>query len=292
MSKLRVMFQNQWNYINNLPAWEEKGLDCSAEVRMRGHVRILKELMPDVLGGQEVNHEMQRYLKFYCMEEGLPYTLIWGNYTPLIYRADKLNLLESDYVLYPTYVKEYEGVFNDSFSKSCNLGVFQSKEDGQVFIVATTHLWWRNGTDPTSPHYRAGSDQVRAMQVRMADEMISKYQKKYGNCPVIFGGDFNARLHHEALQWALNEGGYTHAHDIAVEYACEKEGYTECHPAGPGTCWNDGTWKDAIDHILVREMPEGSVRRFDRYMPDYYFVLSDHAPSYVDLELEGSKERD
>ena len=95
MSKLRLMSQNQWNVTENLPFWKERGEDCSAEVRMKGHVRILKELLPDIVGGQEVNAEMQKYLKFYCMDEHLPYTQIWGGFTPLIYRADKLELLDA-----------------------------------------------------------------------------------------------------------------------------------------------------------------------------------------------------
>ena len=59
MSKLRLMSQNQWNCVNNNEFWAERGEDCSAEVRMKGHVRILKELLPDIVGGQEVNAEMQ-----------------------------------------------------------------------------------------------------------------------------------------------------------------------------------------------------------------------------------------
>ena len=58
MSKLRLMGQNQWNYTNNAPAWEERGLDCSSAVRMKGHLKIFKELMPDILGGQEVTKDM------------------------------------------------------------------------------------------------------------------------------------------------------------------------------------------------------------------------------------------
>ena len=62
MATLRLMTQNQWNYTPNAPAWEEKGLDCSAETRMRGHVRVFKELLPDIVGGQEVNKDMQQRL--------------------------------------------------------------------------------------------------------------------------------------------------------------------------------------------------------------------------------------
>ena len=285
MSSLRLMFQNQWNFVDNYYPWKEKGLDCSAKVRMKGHVQILKELLPDILGGQEVNSEMQRYLKFYCIDEGLPYTQIWGNYTPIIYRADKLNLLDSEYLIYPQRVPEYEGIFNDVFSKTCNLGVFQSKEDGKTFIFATTHLWFKVGNDPTHRSYQAGSDQVRTMQVRMAIEMIENYQKKYPGSPVIFGGDFNTEYHSEAIQYALKEKRFLHAHDIAVEFANEERGWNGCRPEHPGEKWLEGGFEAAIDHILVRDIPVGSVRRFDRYMTEEYLLLSDHAPAYVDMVL-------
>ena len=148
MSTLRLMSQNQWNRTDNHPYWEEKGLDCSSEVRMKGHTKVFKEIMPDIIGGQEVNKDMQLDLRFYCLEEGLPYTLIWGNMTPIIYRADKLELLDTEYILYPEEVEGFEGSFCDAKSKSANLGVFRDKESGKVFIFLTTHLWWKNGQDP------------------------------------------------------------------------------------------------------------------------------------------------
>lgn len=285
MSTLRLMSQNQWNRTPNAPAWEEKGLDCSAEARMRGHVRVLRELLPDIVGGQEVNKDMQQFLKFYCMEEGLPYTQIWGNYTPLIYRADKLELLDTDYILYPVHVEGYEGKFNDALSKSLNLGVFRSKESGRVFLFGTTHLWWMQERDPArTVSYRVGSEHVRALQMRMAIETIEKYREKYENCPAVLVGDMNTGYRSEAIGYALGEGGYQHAHDIATEYRCEGKGYHWCDPTGYGA-WQDLPFETAIDHILVKGFDEGAVRRFDRYTPEYYLTLSDHAPVYIDVEI-------
>lgn len=283
MGKLRLMSQNQWNSVENAPAWEAMGLDSSAACRMKGHIRVLKELMPDILGGQEVNAVMQQYLKFYCMDEGLPYTQIWGNFTPLIYRADKLELVDSEYLLYPKEIPGWEGEFNDVKSKSCNLGVFRSKEDGKVFIFATTHLWWMNGEEPGTLYYRAGSDEARTYQVGLALALIRKYQEKYDNCAVFFVGDMNTGYNSEAIQLALNEGGFRHAHDVAVEYACEGAGYNRCNPNGPGK-WLDWPFELSIDHILVKDIPENCVKRFERYTPDYYLQVSDHAPVYVDVE--------
>jgi len=286
MSQLRIMSQNQWNCTPNLPHWEEKGLDCSSEVRMKGHVQILKELMPDILGGQEVNMNMQADLMFYCLDEGLPYSLIWGNMTPIIYRSDKLELLATEYIPYPEHVEGFEGIWCDYKSKSANLGVFRTKEDGKVFIFLTTHLWWMNGSDPSARAYRPGSDQVRRIQIEIAADLVDKYQKQYGKCPVFFVGDLNTDYRSEAVQYALTQRGYQHGHDVAVEFAHEGMGYNGCncnHP-GPGI-WEDRPFEDAIDHILVRDIPEGAVRRFDRHTPDDYVYISDHAPVFVDVIL-------
>ncbi len=277
MSKIRLMSQNQWNCNDNLPAWKALGLDCSAAVRMRGHVKILGDLLPDILGGQEVNMQMQYYLKLYCMERELPYTMIWGNMTPIVYRADKLELIDADYLLYPEHVDGYEGVFNDVKSKSCNIGVFRTKEDGRVFVFATTHLWWM------SSKVQPGSAEVRRMQLTMATERIKQYQAKYGGCPAVLVGDLNAGYQAEAIRWALGEGGWQHAHDVAVEYRHEGKGFNGCggHPG----VWQDEPFEKAIDHILVRDIPAGAVRRFERWCAADYVYLSDHAPVYIDLRL-------
>lgn len=284
MSKVRLMSQNQWNNTLNNSYWEERGLNCSSVVRMKGHTRIFKELMPDVVGGQEVNKDMQLDFRFYCLEEGLPYTLIWGNMTPIIYRADRLELLDTEYVLYPIKVDGFEGEFNDSRSKSANLAVFRCKDDGEIFIFLTTHLWWKNGTDPDYVWYQAGSDKVRTYQLKIAMELIAKYQKKYNNCPAFLVGDLNTAYNTEAIQYALGEGGYSHAHDIAVEYAEQLDGYNWCGPEKIGE-WENKRFEAAIDHILVRDFPKNIVRRFDRYTPDYYLYLSDHAPVFVDVDF-------
>ena len=278
MSTIRLMSQNQWNCTNNRPLWEEQGLDCSAEVRMKGHIQIFKDVMPDIVGGQEVNKDMQLIFKVYALEENLPYTIIWGNMTPIFYRADKFELLDTEYILYPATIEGYEGKFNDARSKSLNLGVFRDKASGKVFIFATTHLWWRG--DNSQP----GSNVARVQQVQQATALLAKYQEKYGGCPIVFVGDMNCSYTSDPIKYIMNEAGYLHAHDIAVDFRHEGRGYNGCNGNGPGV-WQDRPFETAIDHILVKDAPEGSVKRFDRYCPDYYLPISDHAPVYIDFEI-------
>ena len=282
MSTIRLMSHNQWNCDNNQPAWEEKGLDCSAEYRLKRFMPLFKEIAPDIIGGQEVSAYMAKLLKLYCQEAENPYAIIWGGYTPLLYKTDKFELVDTEYLYYPETYEGFEGKFNDAGSKSCNLGVFRCKQDGKLFIFATTHLWWMEEYDPKIKYSRVGSDRVRTIQLSMACDMIKKYAKKY-NCPAILGGDLNTYYRSEAIQTAL-ASGFDHAHDVATDYADDTNGWHHCGRDGFVPMVHK-PFSEAIDHILVHNAPKDMVVRFDRYTPDYYVSLSDHSPVFVDIKL-------
>jgi len=89
----------------------------------------------------------------------------------------------------------------------------------------------------------------------------------------------------ESTQRFIEAYWNAHAHDISVEIANEERGFNSLRPKHPGDWWLEGGLEAAIDHILVRDIPQGSVRRFERYMTEEYLLLSDHAPVYVDMVL-------
>ncbi len=281
MPNLRLMSHNQWNRDDNRPEWAARGLDCSAAHRMRGIARVFDELQPDVVGCQEISIKMADLLIRYTAEAGVRYALLWGRYTPIVYRSDKLELVDSAFLTYPDACPGFAGPFNDVLSKACNVAVFRVKESGRLFVFASTHLWWKSG-NPASAHYLAGSDEARAYQMGLAAEAVVAMQEKYA-CPAVLVGDMNARLDSPALARAF-AAGFVHAHDVAVEYADETSGYHICNNAGYGP-YRDAPFAAAIDHILVRGAEAGFVRRFDRYQPEYYLPLSDHAPVFADVEI-------
>ena len=283
MSTLRLMGNNLWN-TGARSKWTEQGLDCSPEARMRGFVRVYQELAPDVIGCQEFNKEMALQFMLCAQEASLPYTMLWGNMTPILYRADKFEVLATEYLLFPKTLAGFAGEFNDYHTKSCNVAVFRDKESGKAFVFVTAHLWWRNGSNPAYYSYQAGSDEARAEQTRLAVEIVDKYRKAYGDLPVVIAGDMNTAVGTPALNY-LEGVGYTHAHDAATVYANGLSGYCRCGENGPADKWLDTPYTVADDHIYVKDMPAGAVKRFDRYMPDYYLALSDHAPVYIDVEF-------
>ena len=284
MSTIRLMTHNIWNRDKNSPAWEERGFDCSAEARISGLLRVWQETEPDVIGCQEASALMADLVK-----EGMPgYTLIWGRFTPILYRTDKLELVDSEFLTYPETIEGFEGKFNDVRSKAYNIGVFRVKEDGKLFIFATTHLWWKHSPSEKTPvpypsNCLPHSNEAREYQIGLLTTALDRFREKY-NCPAFLVGDLNTGFESKTVQSAIAKG-YRHAHDIATDYAEEAVGYHYCFPDGFRTFYSDRPWRTAIDHILVIGEEEGSVKRFERYSPDYYYPISDHSPAYVDIHL-------
>ena len=281
MGKLRLMSHNVWKCDKNQPDWEAIGMDCSASVRARGMVRLYGEIAPDIIGFQELSFLMADEIIRGLADHGLRYALLWGRDTPILFRQDRFELLDSDFSLYPTALPGFEGSFNNGGTKSFCVGVFRDKTGGKKLIFLTTHLWYKSG-DPASNGYQAGSDEARVYQLNMAMDRLERLQAEH-LCPAIIVGDLNAPYAQQVIQSALQRG-YVHAHNVATEFADDEWGIHSCSPKGFKP-YVSATFEKAIDHILVKDAPEDFVRRFERYTPDYYLPLSDHSPVFVDVLL-------
>ncbi len=285
--RIRLMTHNVWNCDDNCPVWIEKGDDCSAAARVGSLVQVYLDTKPDIIGGQEVSALMADLLKETCHAAGLEYTLIWGRFTPILYRADKFELLDSEFVTYPERIEGYDETFNDVKSKALNIGVFREKKSGKRFVFATTHLWWmssdKSRAGKPGSDYRYGSDEAREYQLSILREKVFAFCKQY-DCPAVVVGDLNTNYLSKAVQ-DMFDAGFRHAHDIATEYAEEDIGYHFCYPAGYENFYSDKPFEYGIDHILLHGEPEGCVKRFERYSPEYYLPISDHSPAYIDMEL-------
>ena len=273
------MSNNQWKNDENL--WEAEGLDCSAAARAVGFAEAYTELAPDVVGLQEVSGRMIEELMERLAERDVPYALLWGRDTPILYRSDKLELTDSRHALYPDSVPGLDGIYNNKKTKSYTIARFRCKEDGASFVFVSTHLWWKS-SNPESRTYYPGSDEARAYQIELVISEVDRFCRGDG-CPVVIVGDFNARYDSNVIEYAKSRG-FVHAYDVAVEYVDETNGHHPCGKAGyapyepkPAAC--------SIDHIILRDCPSGFVRRFDRYYPESFWGLSDHFPLYIDAEL-------
>jgi endonuclease/exonuclease/phosphatase family metal-dependent hydrolase len=284
-----LMSNNQWKCDKNHEAWIAIGDDCSSEGRVDGLVRSYLEVMPDVLGLQEVSLHMADLMMEKMRKVELPdgtvakYEYVSGGDTPIVYRRDKLKLLESGFFRYTEAIPGYEGSFNNSETKSYAYGVFEDRVSGKRFALMSTHLWWKSSNPNSDPkYYLHGSDEARAYQIMQAaskmDEMMDKY-----HCPGIIMGDFNAKMDSpclKAVQWA----GWREVHDLAVGDCDQTRGH---HPCGPGGYKRVemGTFDQAIDHIVVKNPGELVVNHFRRITDEYFDRVSDHYPLYIDVTL-------
>ena len=276
---IRLMSNNVWSCDTNSGAWQAIGQDCSAPVRAEGFLKVYQETEPDVIGMQECTPLMLDEIKGNLEGAGLEYAVVEGGYTPVFYRPDKLEVVESTFEQYPEAVPGYEGIFNNSQTKSFNVVVFKVKETGENLIFLNTHLWWKSSS-PGSNNFQEGSDEARKYQLEIANAKIKAYQETY-KCAAVLVGDLNAEYSSIGLEYLFAEG-FKHAHDIAVDYVDETSGMHECSTSGFGPI-RPGTFAESIDHILVKDASEGAISRFERYAPQYYVSLSDHAPVFVDM---------
>ena len=282
MADLRIMSNNIWACDENNEHWKKLGMDCSSIVRSKGFVRLYCEIMPDIIGFQECTSKSADYIMQGLKEKSLNYALLWGRDTPIIYKTNKFELIDSDYHIYSESIPNLEGSFNNAKTKSYCIAVLKLKENGKTFIFATTHLWWKS-CDMNSDYYQAFSDEARTYQLNSLIDKVDELKKKYG-CTAIIAGDFNTEYKTEAVQTAIKRG-YLHAYDIATDYKDETDGQHYCYGDGYDMNENPKTFYESIDHILIKDAPESFVKRFERYAPDYYMPLSDHFPVWIDVEL-------
>ena len=279
--RIRLMSNNQWLCDQNQPYWKARGLDCSAAAREPGFAAFYQKTEPDAIGLQEVSPLMLEKLMLSLQRLGLPYGVIWGRDTPILYRTDRLEAIDAAFLIYPRQVPGLDGEFNNHESKSYAAAVFRAKENGKIFCLMSTHLWWKSD-DPQAANYQKGSNAARVYQIGLAIQKMDAMRSAC-DCPQIIMGDLNTPYASDPIRTA-KAAGFRHAHDVAAEYADETNGL---HPCGPAVWapYDPQPFEKGIDHILVRNAPEGFVRSFRRDMPDAYLLLSDHAPVWIDAEL-------
>ncbi len=282
-----LMSNNQWRYDENNDVWRAMGEDCSAESRVKGLVRAYKAVLPDILGLQEVSIRMGMLMMEQLDTVALPdggtarYEYISGGDTPIVYRRDRLKLLESGFFRYTEDVPGLEGSFNNVETKSYCWGVFEDRQTGTRLALMSTHLWFKS-SDPAKVSYQAGSDEARAYQITQAFGRMNGVMAEYA-CPGVLMGDLNARMGSPCLE-ALRADGWEEVHDIAEGDCDDTRGHHPCGPKGFART-EPGSFDQAIDHILVKNRGGAKVLYFRRLTDEWFDKISDHYPLYVDLAL-------
>ena len=195
----------------------------------------------------------------------------WVNHEPLLYRKSRLKLLDSGLDFFHLSLQA---------EKSVTWGVLEDLTDGRRFIAFATHFWWQ-GNGPES-------DAIRELNARHVLNRIADIRRKWGDLPVIGGGDLNCRpgsLAHETLRLA----GYRNAADAAPVRSPHRSHH------GYPVRGNDGVFRGAlrpaaddvpgmsIDHIFFS--PGIRALRHHIWVGRPEIDVSDHSPVTADFEF-------
>lgn len=220
---------------------------------------VLKSYQPDVVGLQEIADEWTSVLK--SAFDG-KYAYIYDhnidgvqNYTTMIYRQDKFNVIESGVYYYNTHKKNN--------IRLVTWAIFENKADASRFAVFNTH--W--------------SFDSMQVQIKHAEEMsalISRVTSKY-DVPVFCTGDFNAKPDTDSYKKFSELSGLQDVRlTAAVTVSPEIDG---THNLGVKDWIGTGN----IDHIFASSNIKAL--KFETIVGYAVVDLSDHCPRYADFIL-------
>ena len=124
------------------------------------------------------------------------------NHEPLLYRTDRLKLLDSGTDFFHLSL---------TTSKSVTWAVLERTSDGRRFAAFATHFWWKgNGEE---------SDAIRELNARHVLRVLADIRRKWdADLPAILGGDLNSTDASPAHAM-LRSGGFVNAASTATRRA-------------------------------------------------------------------------
>ena len=262
-NKIRVMSHNVW---------------C---VTLSNRKELLQEnffrFKPDILCLQEVTYILYDagLLTPLLDEYELLHHKVDGyvNNTPLLYRKDRFELIESGWHL-------FDGK-NNADTKSLTWAVLRDKNNGKHIGALSAHFWWEAKSEE--------DDIARKYHAEQCIAFIKPICDKY-NAPVVLGGDFNCKVGSLAYNHLIEEGGKD-ARNAALNGAdlintwhdfpeMDEVSRTYKSAAAP-----IGSFTDAIDHLIIFGYEKLKVDRFNVPVDEKILLSSDHCPIYFDAEM-------
>ena len=198
----------------------------------------------------------------------------WINHEPLLYRKSRLALLDSG--LDFSHLRL-------GAEKSATWAVLEDKTSAKRFIAFATHFWYE--------HKGAESDVIREYNALQIMWRISEVRHKWGNLPVILGGDMNSvpgSLAHDVFA----RNGFVTAAD-AADVRSEHRSYHLNPKRGEDGKWHAKKFppeedlpKFSIDHVFYTAGIHALKHVIDT---DDQTALdaTDHWPVAVDFEITG-----
>lgn len=260
-----------------------------AEEREGRAMALVRRYSPDIISWQEVNEQWWPSPLFCGMEE---YGVVrgdedealvragadlskrrphWVNHEPLMYRKDRLVLLDSGLDFYHISLQ---------FEKSLTWAVLEDRSDRRRFIAFATHFWWKQGEE---------ADAIRELNARHVLWRIDAIRAKWGNLPVIGGGDLNCVKGSLALK-TFDQFGYDDAGETAPVRSTVPSEHGALVRDAEGHCRGrvgkvGEKGHCMIDHVLC-ERGRVVPLRHDVVIDEDAVDISDHSPVVVDFAFK------
>ena len=257
--------------------------------REDGIIRTVLRLKPDILSLQEVTPSWWRSKLF--RELASDYGIVrgdedaalvraggdlsqrqpnWMNHEPLAYRKDRLALLDSGLEFFHLSI---------GAEKSVTWGVFEDRLDGRRFISFATHLWWQyNGAE---------SHALRELNVRKILDVIAAAKAKWGDLPVIGGGDLNCKEDGMPALVAFERAGYSDAGKCADAFSTVPSEHTDPVRGADGRYRGEKGIVGKQGHTMLdRVYYSGGIHALRHEVDCEQETLdsSDHSPVVVDFK--------
>ena len=245
-------------------------------------MRVLKAYAPDVVGLQEMSANWHSAVKSAIKDT--PYEMIltehdyvhstYGNtnFTPILYNATTLTLLESDTVEFTQTGLRY--------MKTMAYAYFEKKADGKKFVVLNTHYESPGNNEEEKEEHLLD----RVAQTADMVALIAELEEKY-DCPILVTGDFNTtegsdKTGKHAPYWNLIE--QAELHDAKKSATRINRACTTWHELGEQVAVVSA---GSFDHIFGTERVKFSY--FNTLVDGMLMSASDHCPIYADVKLIG-----
>ena len=196
------------------------------------------------------------------------------NYTPVFYKRERFELIESGYFL-------FEGK-NDANSKSVTWAILSEKASGIRFGVCSTHFWWRHDSEEDNRWRLSNAAQLFACVIDL---------KKRFDVPVIAGGDLNCGIRsaqgEEPWLWLCDPSRL-----IDARAAAPVTTDTMTHHAYPiqdenGLFYDAALPRCTLDHLFVTEHPHICLESFEVDISQKALATSDHCPLILKATILG-----
>ena len=261
----------------------------SADEREGRAISVVQHQSPDVISWQEVNAGWwQSRLFSDTAEYGIvrgdeDVALVragaklserranWVNHEPLMYRKARLSLLDSGLDFYHVSLQ---------VEKSLTWAVLEDKIDGRRFMAFATHFWWQSNGEE--------SDAIRELNARHVLDRIASVRAKWGDLPVIGGGDLNCEAGSPALK-AFAAAGYADAGEVAPVRSKIPSEHGKLVRDEQGRCRGrvgkaGEKGHRMLDHIVF-DLRGAKALRHDVVIDEEAIHISDHSPVVVDFLL-------